>query len=201
MENFEKRATYNKLKEWLADPPSTVDVHHKYMRPYAVPNIQNWALSTNKENAIALEPTDRRFWIGDCDIPRPAPAYFVALWHWLAHEKGFEACVGWLLDRDVRAFNPKAPPPLTAAKSKMIMLARPATQSLCSHGCSAIVPFGGSPHGGSPRSGLRCQGSLGQQPLYCAARLPPVIPVGFQVILAAAQIGDGRPHLVYQCAE
>jgi hypothetical protein len=31
---------------------------------------------------------------------------------------------------------------------------------LCSHGCSAIVPFGGSPHGGSPRSGLRCQGSL-----------------------------------------
>jgi hypothetical protein len=128
MENFEKRATYNKLKEWLADPPSTVDVHHKYMRPYAVPNIQNWALSTNKENAIALEPTDRRFWIGDCDIPRPAPAYFVALWHWLAHEKGFEACVGWLLDRDVRAFNPKAPPPLTAAKSKMIMLARPATQ-------------------------------------------------------------------------
>jgi hypothetical protein len=133
MENFEKRDVYNKLKEWLADPPSTVDVRHMYIRPYPVPNIQNWAFNTNKENAIAMEQTDRRFWIANCDIPRPPEDYFIGLWNWLKskQEKGLEKCVGWLLDRNVSAFNPKAPPPDTRAKKAMLDHSQPAPIRWC----------------------------------------------------------------------
>jgi hypothetical protein len=123
MFNFERRELYNKMKEWLAAPPDYLEVNRKHMQPYNVPNIQCWVFLTNHENAIALEEDDRRFWVHRC-LPeqKPPPEYFKGLHDWF-DGGGDAACVGWLLQRDLSAFNPHAEPPMTEAKRTMLYLA------------------------------------------------------------------------------
>lgn len=127
MANFEKKSTYNRLKAYLAAPPHWLTVNEKNTKPYMVPNIQNWAFNTNHANAIALEDSDRRFWIHECECDRATPEHFARLWAWLNEGGGDAMTVGWLLDRDLAAFNPSDPPPMTRAKQDMADLSRPPT--------------------------------------------------------------------------
>jgi hypothetical protein len=44
----------------------------------------------------------------------------VSLWNWYQHRGGFEAVAHYLHTRDVSAWNPTAPPPMTEAKAIMV---------------------------------------------------------------------------------
>jgi Family of unknown function (DUF5906) len=126
MMNFEKRAVANKLKDWLAGTTSSrVEVNKKHQQPYSIPCIQNWIITTNHADAIALEETERRFWIHDCDKHEPRKDRLPALWEWFEKKGGIEACVGYLLKRDISKFSPHAEPPETAAKREMLRNAQP----------------------------------------------------------------------------
>lgn len=119
MMNFKRGEVANKLKPMLTTPPETVTINEKNVKQYDIPNIQNWVMFTNHENAIPIEDTDRRYWVHRCllDAPR-APAYYAALYAWYG-KGGTEKVAGWLMQRDVSAFNPMAPPPDTDAKREM----------------------------------------------------------------------------------
>jgi Family of unknown function (DUF5906) len=108
MMNFDKREVYNKLKDFLTTPPDRVEVNRKHIHPYAVPNIQNWIFLTNHDDAISLDDDDRRFWVHRCGPEEPPPKeYFDDLYAWY-DAGGAAACVGYLRDRDISGFNPKA---------------------------------------------------------------------------------------------
>lgn len=125
MMNFKRGEVANKLKPMLTTPPETVTINEKNVKQYDIPNIQNWVMFTNHENAIPIEDTDRRYWIHRCvlDAPRE-PAYYAALYAWYG-SGGTEKVAGWLMQRDVSAFNPMAPPPDTDAKREMQELSLP----------------------------------------------------------------------------
>ncbi|MCP4620651.1 MAG: hypothetical protein GY844_29950 [Bradyrhizobium sp.] len=124
--NFTKRETYNRLKGWIAAPPKFVTVNKKNQHPYQIPNTQAWVFFTNYDDAITLDEDDRRFWVHHVPTEAPPPdAYFDSLHQWYG-SGGVEKVAGWLLQRDVRAFNPSARPPTTEAKRVMVDRTQPA---------------------------------------------------------------------------
>lgn len=124
---FHRRETMNRLKPLLAAPPDTLTVNKKGVPQYAIPNIINVALFTNHEDALAPERSDRRFWVWRCLLEAdPGEVYFDALWNRFYNVGGCERVFAWLLARDVTAFNPKKPAPMTEAKADMIEATTPA---------------------------------------------------------------------------
>jgi hypothetical protein len=126
-----RRNDLNKIKGRLAATPSdTVRINRKNVPAYDVPNIQNWVFFTNHENALALDDNERRFWVCRCEPEVQPPEYFINLFAWYENGAGegftgVEAVAGYLLARDISAFNPAAPPPMTEAKQAMIEHALP----------------------------------------------------------------------------
>jgi hypothetical protein len=121
-----RRDFYNQLKPYISGQKSRLAVNEKGLRQYFVPNHQNWLFTSNSDTALAPDEDDRRFWVHRVLAEEPpAPEYFDKLHAWF--EQGGTECVfGWLLQRDVSAFNPMAKPPTTAAKRAMIDQAQPA---------------------------------------------------------------------------
>jgi hypothetical protein len=76
--------------------------------------------SNAKTDGIYLPPDDRRFYVAWSDEPGAGEdgclgkAYFDDLWTWL-FGGGFGHVAAWLRARDLRKFNPKAPPVRTKA--------------------------------------------------------------------------------------
>jgi Family of unknown function (DUF5906) len=127
MMNFTKREIYNQLKDWIAAPPLFVTVNKKNQQPFAIPNTQVWIFFTNYDDAIALDEDDRRFWVHRCYLEEPLPEdYYAVFYRWMREEQGAAKVAGWLQQRDVRAFNPGARPPMTKAKMEMVENAMPA---------------------------------------------------------------------------
>ncbi len=119
MMNFKRGEVANKLKPMLTTPPETVTINEKNVKQYDIPNIQNWVMFTNHQNAIPIEDTDRRYFVHECCLDAPKePAYYAALYDWY-DKGGTEKVAGWLLQRDISTFNPMAPPPETDAKREM----------------------------------------------------------------------------------
>ena len=123
--NFSRREMATKLKDFITTPPYYVSVNTKNVKQYDIPKIQNWIMSTNNEDALSIEGTDRRYWVHQCclEVPRE-PEYYANLHDWF-HDGGTEKVAGWLLKRDLSAFNPLAPPPNTDAKRKMLKHSQP----------------------------------------------------------------------------
>jgi hypothetical protein len=120
MINFEKLATMNKMKPWLSAPPETLPINVKYMKSYNIPNTVNVIITTNYGDAIRMDNTDRRFWVHEVAVATPRePEYYRALHQWY-EDGGCEKVIGWLMQRDLRRFDPKTAPPMTLAKKGMI---------------------------------------------------------------------------------
>ena len=116
---FEKKQLTNSLKPFVAAPPDLLRINKKHTPPYYVPNIISVVLFSNFRDAMWLGEGDRRFFVYELPMRPLAEEYYEGLWAWL--KGGGSALVfGWLLGRDLSRFNPKAPPPMTAAKREMI---------------------------------------------------------------------------------
>jgi Family of unknown function (DUF5906) len=125
--NFSKREMATKLKDFITTPPNFVSVNTKNVKQYDIPKVQNWIMSTNNDDALSIELTDRRYWICQMLLETPMPkAHYKALWHWLEKEDGRAKVAGWLLKRDLSAFDPMATPPNTEAKRRMLEYSQPA---------------------------------------------------------------------------
>jgi hypothetical protein len=61
MHSFERKATMNRLKSFVAAPPWRLYVNPKYGKPYEIPNLIATVFFTNHYDALALEMNDRRF--------------------------------------------------------------------------------------------------------------------------------------------
>lgn len=116
-----KRDVYEDIKGILTTPPDHIRINRKGLEEYDIPNLVNLMITTNHEGAIALADDDRRFDVvltRQAAADEDAAAYYGALHHWY-ETGGHEAVFGWLMARDVSAFNPHARPPMTLAKATM----------------------------------------------------------------------------------
>jgi hypothetical protein len=124
----DRRQVENILKPVIAAPPEYLTVNRKGMHPYKAINRMLVIAFSNHEDAIALTSNDRRWFVLWSPAPRMSDVAAKAMWSWYARG-GFGAVANWLMERNVSAFAPGAPPPETEAKRLMIEDARsPAEQ-------------------------------------------------------------------------
>jgi hypothetical protein len=104
----------HKLKPLLTQ--TVVRVNEKNVKGYDIPNIANFMMFSNNENAAHIEDNDRRYFVVISRAEPRDPQYYVDMYDYIEGEDiaGFAQ---FLLDRDLSHFNPKAPAPATADKS------------------------------------------------------------------------------------
>ena len=82
-----------------------------------------YIILSNSENHLPIEPGDRRAWVPAYGSPPREPAFYERLHAVLPTEiPGF---FEMLLSRDISAFRPDAPPPMTEAKMQIISDCKP----------------------------------------------------------------------------
>jgi Family of unknown function (DUF5906) len=108
---------YDHLKTYTAAPPDVLRVDEKYLREQSVLNCCGVVITTNyKSDGIYLPPDDRRHYVAWSNLTRSdfADDYWTQLWDF--YERGGDRHVAaYLTELDISKFDPKAPPPKTAA--------------------------------------------------------------------------------------
>jgi hypothetical protein len=100
-----------------------ITVNSKFVAQYEIRDCINYYFTSNKPNAAYLDEDDRRHFI--VNVPKiPMPAEFYARLKAFKDGDGPKYLMDHLLKIDLTRFDPKAPPPLTAAKERMIVTSR-----------------------------------------------------------------------------
>jgi len=116
----DRRALENHLKPIIAAPPEYLMVNRKGLHPYYALNRVFVIAFSNERVAISIPSEDRRWFVIWAEASKLPEAQAVSLWNWYQHRGGFEAVAHYLHTRDVSAWNPTAPPPMTEAKAIMV---------------------------------------------------------------------------------
>ncbi len=119
-------AFYDKSKTWIAAPPDVHRIDEKNRQEYAAFNVCGVVITTNRLDAVHLEPDDRRHFVAWSDLTKEdfTADYWAEFWGWL--DAGGRGHVqAFLRARDLSRFNPKAPPPKTEAFRAILAAARP----------------------------------------------------------------------------
>jgi hypothetical protein len=108
---------YDHLKAYTAAPPDVLRIDEKNLREYTALNCCGLVITTNhKTDGIYLPPDDRRHYVAWSDLTKDdfEDHYWTGLWHWYNHG-GDGHVAAYLAEYDLTEFDPKAPPPKTAA--------------------------------------------------------------------------------------
>jgi hypothetical protein len=108
---------YDHMKTYTAAPPDVLRVDEKNLREYSVLNCCGVIITTNhKADGIYLPPDDRRHFVAWSDLTKEdfTADYWSKLWNWYANG-GDRHVAAYLRELDISEFDPKAPPPKTAA--------------------------------------------------------------------------------------
>jgi hypothetical protein len=108
---------YDHMKTLCASPPDVLDCDEKNLREHKVFNVCGVIITTNyKTDGIYLSPDDRRHFVAWSDLTKDdfPPDYWSGLYGWFARE-GSRHVAAYLASLDLSRFDPKAPPPKTAA--------------------------------------------------------------------------------------
>lgn len=102
----------------------TLRVNQKYVPSYEVRDCANYYFTSNQPDAIFLEDQDRRYFIHEVKAAR-LPVAFAAEYDAALWRGGLAAAVfANLLKRDLSAFDPHAPAPVTSSKVWMTEIVR-----------------------------------------------------------------------------
>jgi hypothetical protein len=108
---------YDHMKAYTAAPPDVLRVNEKHLREYSVLNCCGVVITSNhKADGIFLPADDRRHYVAWSDLSKDdfPESYWQTLWRWY-EDGGDRHVAAYLADLDISAFDPKAPPPKTAA--------------------------------------------------------------------------------------
>jgi hypothetical protein len=110
-------AFYDHMKGYTAAPPDVLRVDEKNLREHSVLNCCGVIITTNhKADGIFLPADDRRHYVAWSDIAKEdfTKGYWTKLWGWYENG-GYGHVAAYLAGFDISGFDPKAPPPKTAA--------------------------------------------------------------------------------------
>jgi hypothetical protein len=119
-------AFYDHLKQIIAAPPPAILIDRKHTQPYYIPNLVGVVMTTNyKAGGFHLNPEDRRHYVAWSNKEKTdfAPSYWDQIWAFY-EAGGYADVAAYLRSHNVAAFNPKAPPPITAAHQEIVNASR-----------------------------------------------------------------------------
>jgi hypothetical protein len=108
---------YDHMKAYTAAPPDVLRVDEKNLREHSILNCCGVIITTNyKSNGIYLPADDRRHYVAFSDLTKKdfVDNYWKTIWGWYA-KGGNRHVAAYLAELDLSGFDPKAPPPKTAA--------------------------------------------------------------------------------------
>ena len=108
---------YDHMKAYTAAPPDVLRVDEKNLREHSILNCCGVVITTNyKSNGIYLPADDRRHYAAFSDLTKNdfIDGYWKSIWGWYA-DGGLSHVAAYLAELDLSSFDPKAPPPKTAA--------------------------------------------------------------------------------------
>ena len=115
--DYDRYALYDHLKVFIASPPDVLRVDEKHLREHSVRNVTGVVITANdKTNGIYLPADDRRHLVMWSPLTKDdfTEEYWNRLYSWYGTGGG-AAVAHYLQHLDISSFNPKAPPPKTAA--------------------------------------------------------------------------------------
>lgn len=133
-------------------------VNEKYVPEYEIPAKANLMFASNEADAFKLDSDDRRFFVVEGPRIPASREFYDDLADWLADEQSGPALFHYLLEVDVRGFNPYADPPRTQAKTCMIK----ATESDLAAWCHLLME---DPLAACMRGWVQCDLMTGKQAL------------------------------------
>jgi Bifunctional DNA primase/polymerase, N-terminal/Primase C terminal 2 (PriCT-2)/Family of unknown function (DUF5906) len=117
MGDVSRFALYDKMKTLIAAPPDVLDCNEKYIKQHYVLNCMGVIITSNHlTDGIYLLAEDRRHYVAwsDCKPTGFPPGFWNEMWSW--YDTGGDGHVAaYLATLDISNFDPKAPPPKTAA--------------------------------------------------------------------------------------
>jgi hypothetical protein len=108
---------YDHMKAYTAAPPDVLRVDEKNLREHSISNCCGVIITTNhKADGIFLPADDRRHYVAWSNLTKEdfVRDYWIALWDWY-ERGGIRHVTAHLAELDISSFDPKAPPPKTAA--------------------------------------------------------------------------------------
>jgi hypothetical protein len=124
--DVDRYAFYDHMKTYTAAPPDVLRVDQKHVNEYSVLNICGVIITSNhKTDGIYLPADDRRHFVAWTDKTKGdfTMAYWDKLHGWYAND-GHASVAGYLQKLDLSGFEPKAPPPKTAAFHEIVGASR-----------------------------------------------------------------------------
>jgi len=115
--DVDRFAFYDHSKTYITAPPDVLRVDEKNLREHYVANVLGLIITTNhKTDGLYLPADDRRHFVAWSPRSREEfdPAYWRELYAWFDNG-GNEHTIAYLRSLDLSGFDPKAPPPKTAA--------------------------------------------------------------------------------------
>jgi|TARA_B100000959_G_scaffold145571_1_gene152871 hypothetical protein len=106
----------NKLKPMITQDIAMI--REMYREAFEQPNVFNFLMFTNHEDAILVDEDDRRYCILYSPAEKRDTEYYRELWGWLREHAG--RLLGWTLNRDLNKFDPMCRAPMTNAKQLLI---------------------------------------------------------------------------------
>lgn len=119
--DVDRYAFYDHSKGYIAAPPDVLRVDEKNLREHYVANVCGLIITTNhKTDGLYLPADDRRHFVAWSEAKREEfdADYWTRLYGW--YENGIGHVVAYLRQLDLSNFDPKAPPPKTAAFWAMV---------------------------------------------------------------------------------
>jgi hypothetical protein len=114
---LDRYAFYEHLKIYTAAPPDVLRVDEKNLREHNIFNCCGVVITTNyKASGLYLPADDRRHYVAWSRLAKEdfGQDYWDRLWAWI-EAGGDRHVAAYLAELDLAGFNPKAPPPKTAA--------------------------------------------------------------------------------------
>ena len=115
--DVDRFAFYDHSKTYIAAPPDVIRVDEKNLREHYVANVCGVIITTNhKTDGLYLPADDRRHYVAWSESKREEfdTDYWNRLYAWYA-DGGLRHVVAYLRTLSLETFDPKAPPPKTAA--------------------------------------------------------------------------------------
>lgn len=112
-----RRADADFLKKMITQ--FELRLNPKHIRSYVVPDCINYYFTSNHPDAFFLEDDDRRYFIHEV-FASPLPEEFYTRYYQWLKGSGASALFHYMLNLDLKGFNPAAPAYRTMAKERMI---------------------------------------------------------------------------------
>ena len=112
------RDVATRLKHWVTG--TDLLINSKNVPEFTIRNYSNIIACSNHEHVAHLEEDDRRVFTWISQGQKREAAYYSGICEWFFHGGGTGIVLNFLLNRDIASFNPKAAPPRTIGRQRLI---------------------------------------------------------------------------------